>query len=112
MVLIRWNHPELVHELLLYGGEFMTVNRNGMTPFDVTKSEDCKRTLLDAREGMIQVGIHATKPGDIQNYSSVQKFDSSPALPCNHHTDDDVPSSSPSSNLFESWDFIGQSGLP
>lgn len=103
-MLIRWNHPELVHELLLYGAEFMAVNRNGLTPYDFTKSEDCKRTLLDAREGKIQVGIHATKPGDIQNFSTPNKFDSSlPVPPHNHHHDKVV---SPSSD--GSWDLIGQ----
>lgn len=105
MVLIRWNHPELVHELLLHGAEFMAVNKNGMTPYDLTKSEDCKRTLLDAREGVIKVGIHATKPGDIMNFSSSNKFDSSPPIPCDHHHDNVV--SSPTS--LGSWDLIGQS---
>ena len=103
LVLIRWNHPELVHELLLYGAKFMTVNRNGMTPFDLTKSEDCRRTLLDAREGVILVGIHATKPGDIQNFSTSNKFDSSPPLPPQNHHDNTVVS--PSSE--GSWDLIG-----
>jgi len=102
MVLIRWNHPELVHELLLYGAEFMAVNKSGMTPYDLTKSEDCKRTLLDAREGVIKVGIHATKPGDIENFSSSNKFDSSPSASCDH---DNIASSS------NSWDMIGQSHI-
>ena len=120
-MLIRWNHPELVHELLLYGATFMTVNNNGMTAYDLTKSEDCKRTLLDAREGVIQVGIHATKPGDIENFSSSNKFDSSPLTSPltssqNHHGNSpptsslnhhDNTASSPNSELLGSWDLIG-----
>ena len=104
-MLIRWNYPELVHELLLYGAEFMAVNKNGLTPYDLTKSEDCRRTLLDAREGIIKVGVHATKPGDIQNFSSSSnKFDSSsPMLSHNHHGNEVV---SPGSE--GSWDLIGQ----
>lgn len=83
----------------------MAVNNSGMTPYDLTKSEDCKRTLLDAREGVIPVGIHATKPGDIESFSS-NKFDSSPPPSCqNHH--DNVPSP-PNSELLRSWDLIGQ----
>lgn len=83
----------------------MAVNRNGMTPYDLTKSDDCKRTLLDAREGIIQVGIHATKPGDIQNFSSPNKFDSSPATPLDQHHHD---SSSSNGDLLSSWDLLGQ----
>ena len=84
----------------------MTVNNNGMTAFDLTKSEDCKRTLLDAREGVIKVGVHATKPGDIESLSSSNKFDSSPPLTSsqNHH---DNTASSPNSELLGSWDLIG-----
>ena len=82
----------------------MAVNKNGMTPFDLTKSEDCKRTLLDAREGTIKVGIHATKPGDIQTFSSSNAFDSSPQIPSqNHHDNNGISSASD-----DSWYLIGQ----
>jgi len=76
-----------------------------MTPFDVTKSDDCQRILLEAREGIIQVGIHATKPGDIQNYSSKNKFDSSPATLI-RGTHNDTLIQSPTSDI-DSWDVIG-----
>lgn len=84
----------------------MAVNNNGMTAYDLTKSEDCKRTLLDAREGVIQVGVHATKPGDIESFSSSNKFDSSPSIPSQNHHDNTA--SSPNSELLGSWDLIGQ----
>ena len=84
----------------------MSVNNNGMTPYDLTKSEDCKRTLLDAREGAIQVGVHATKPGDIQSFSSSNKFDSSPPPLCQDHHEN--VASSPNNELLGSWDLIGQ----
>lgn len=83
----------------------MAVNKSGMTPYDLTKSEDCKRILLDAREGIIPVGIHATKPGDIKNFSPSNKFDSSPAVPSHNHHDN--MASSPKSDLSGSWDMIG-----
>jgi len=104
-MLIRWNHPELVHELLLYGALPMKVNEHGLTPFDLTKSEDCQRILLEAREGSIKVGIFATKPGEIDSISlSQNKFDSSPAKPiC---TKNDGAINSPTSDT-GSWDVIG-----
>jgi len=89
----------------LYGAKPLTVNQHGMTPFDVTKNEDCQRTLLEAREGVIQIGIHATKPGDIQNFSSSQnKFDSSPAPILDKPND---VTKSPASSDSSSWDVVG-----
>ena len=82
----------------------MAVNKNGMTPFDLTKSEECKRILLDAREGTIKVGVYATKPGDIQIFSSSNTFDSSPPMPSqNHHDNNGIP---PAGD--DSWYLVGQ----
>jgi len=33
----RWNHPRLVHELMLYGAQYTVTNNEGKTPLDLTK---------------------------------------------------------------------------
>lgn len=55
----RWNHPELVNELLLYGASYTATNNSNRMPGDLTSDDAVHDLIWKAGHGIIAVGSYS-----------------------------------------------------